>query len=96
MGDKQFTNPTGAFGYTADGDVLGCVFAPFKVAESSSGAITILRGAIQQITTSGTVLTVDTAQTDTILGDRRIDTLAKLDLANRTFETHLEDGLEAE
>ncbi len=68
MGDKQFTNPTGAFGYTADGDVLGCVFAPFKVAESSSGAITILRGAIQQITTSGTVLTVDTAQTDTILG----------------------------
>jgi hypothetical protein len=68
MGDKQFTNPTGAFGYTADGDVLGCVFAPFKVAESSSGAITVTRGAIQQITTTGTVFNVDTAQTDLILG----------------------------
>ena len=65
---QTFTNPTGAYGYTADGDVLGKIFASFKVAESSSGAVTVTRGDIVQITTSGTVLTVDTAQTDNILG----------------------------
>lgn len=69
MGDKQFTNPTGAYGYTVDADIIGCIFFPMKVAESSSAAVTVTRGQIvQPYTTVGTVLGVDTAQTDMILG----------------------------
>ena len=68
MGDALFTNPTGAFGLEVDGNALGRIFAPFKVAESSSGAVTVGLGQICQITTTATVLGVDTAQTDNILG----------------------------
>lgn len=68
MGNREFTNPTGAYGYTADGDVLGAVTAPFMIDESSSAAVTVARGQILQITTTGRVFAVDTADTDLVLG----------------------------
>ena len=68
MSQKIFTNPTGAFGYTADGDVLPQVVGEFRVKESSSAAVTVKKGEVVQIDASGRVSTNDTAETDPVLG----------------------------
>lgn len=68
MSQKVFTNPTGAFGYTADGDVLPQVVGEFRVKESSSAAVTITKGDVLQIDAAGQVSTNDTLETDPVIG----------------------------
>jgi hypothetical protein len=68
MSQKIFTNPTGAFGYTADGDVLPQVVGEFRVKESSSAAVTITKGYVVQIDANGHVSQNDTLETDPVLG----------------------------
>lgn len=68
MSEKIFTNPTGAYGYTADGDQATQLVGEFRVKESSSAAVTVTRGEVLQIDASGHVSTVDTAETDFVIG----------------------------
>jgi hypothetical protein len=68
MSQKIFTNPTGAYGYTADGDVLPQVVGEFRVKESSSAAVTITKGYVLQIDTNGYVSQNDTLETDPVIG----------------------------
>lgn len=68
MSEKIFTNPTGAYGYTADGDQATQVVAEFRVKESSSGAVTVTRGEVVQIDANGHVSTNDTSETDFVVG----------------------------
>lgn len=59
---KLFSNPTGAFGYSEDGDAAGQVVLEFKV-----GA-TVTKGQCLQLSATGTVSPVDTLETDNIVG----------------------------
>lgn len=68
MSSKIFTNPTGAYGYTPDGDVLPQVVGEFRIKESSSAAVTISKGSVLQIDADGQVSTNDTAETDPVIG----------------------------
>ena len=68
MSEKIFTNPTGAYGYPADGDQATQLVAEFRVKESSSAAVTVTRGEVLQIDASGYVSTNDTAETDFVIG----------------------------
>lgn len=67
MSTKVFTNPTGAFGNTADGDVMAQVVGEFKVYDVA--ATTITKGQILQIDPATySVYPVDTADTDIVIG----------------------------
>ena len=68
MSDKLFTNPTGAYGYTADGDQAGQVVIEFRVKESSSGTATVTRGEVVQIDANGHVSTNSASETAFVVG----------------------------
>lgn len=81
---KMFTNPTGAYGYTADGNQAGQVVLEFEVAGSDAAAVTITRGQVVALNATGKAI-VATGETVGVVGVA-LDTVTVLETDPETDE----------